>query len=518
MEVYFGTQSLERRDDSSPFETVSVETETQDSQNQTSLTSLHMDVSSTDIDGSAKGAQPCSPYVLRVQSNRFPDNQSIYESEELKNLLKRDLLNRVTLTRGIKLAEFLFPDSVFGFPINIQFAKNFYNSFLSNEGDLDPNNFSDEESTAVFLNRTVSTIAHFLDATKQVSFKPLRYFSAAQAKRPLAGHVLKRKPDIILIPLIDGYLRNGDLGWHNVQAIVEHTREKSVPQRLPDTVSTKSYIAFSSQAERDFLVSLCLTIKGFYIVASDHAGQVETELLTFTEPFTLVFIRIVMGLAFLPDSLLGVDTTIVRDEARTRSSTTFSSHYKPFSYNITEPLLLFASSEPRDGPSTATSTSTPTEFPTSTQDFTGGVGTTSTSTPPGGITTISVGPNVYKVVGLLFKSQTLIGRASTVFLVQLPGNSGGLGVLKDSWITTDRLEEAKFLEGVSIPFGPKLIDHCILRNTHRHREHSITPSSKHEHREKRRVVTYPAGVHIANFSSLWELMAAFLDIVIGKEI
>jgi hypothetical protein len=38
-----------------------------------------------------------------------------------------------------------------------------------------------------------------------------------------------------------------------------------------------------------------------------------------------------------------------------------------------------------------------------------------------------------------------------------------------------------------------------------------------ERREKRRVVTYPAGVHISDFSSLWELLVAFLDVVIGME-
>ena len=117
------------------------------------------------------------------------------------------------------------------------------------------------------------------------------------------------------------------------------------------------------------------------------------------------------------------------------------------------------------------------------------------------------------MIRVLFKSQTLIGRATTVFYVQLPDNS--FGVLKDSWITTDRPEEAKLLQGLQIPFGPKLINHCILRNTHTFRNHPIKASVNLERREKRRVVTYPAGVHISDFTSLWELLVAFLDIVIG---
>jgi hypothetical protein len=97
--------------------------------------------------------------------------------------------------------------------------------------------------------------------------------------------------------------------------------------------------------------------------------------------------------------------------------------------------------------------------------------------------------------------------------VELP--DGRLGVIKDSWITTNRATEASFLEGLDIPFGPQLINHCLLGNTSMFRDNPITPPSIPECREKRRVVTYPAGVHISDFSSLWELMVAMLDVVVG---
>ena len=92
---------------------------------------------------------------------------------------------------------------------------------------------------------------------------------------------------------------------------------------------------------------------------------------------------------------------------------------------------------------------------------------------------------------------------------------GRLGIIKDSWITTDRPVEANFLDGLDIPFGPQLINHCVLGNTCTFRDNPIRPPAICERREKRRVVTYPAGVHISDFSSLWELMAAMLDVVIG---
>ena len=92
-----------------------------------------------------------------------------------------------------------------------------------------------------------------------------------------------------------------------------------------------------------------------------------------------------------------------------------------------------------------------------------------------------------------------------------------MGVLKDSWIAMDRMKETIFLQGLDIPFGPTLVDHCILQNTSAYRDHPIVPSGNADHREKQHIVTYPAGVHISNFTSLWELLVAFLDIVIGMQ-
>lgn len=436
-------------------------------------------------------------YALRIQSNRFHDDNTLYSSHQLKKLIKRDLSNRVAQI-GADIAGIMFPDTAFGFPINDQFLHNFYESFLSSEG-FDPANFNDEERTAAFLNRMISTVAHFLDATKQVSFKPLRYFTSANSNIPLKGHVIKRKPDIILDRLIDGYVPEGTLEWRNVQAIIEHTREKSRPQRMSDTVSSKSYLTFCTQPERDFLVCLCITGKGFHIVMTDHVGQVETDVIPFQiAGGSLIFVRMVMGLAFLPDSLIGIDSSFTRNEARKPSKIAFATLYQPFKYKNQNPSIVLLA------PSSVTST--PTSTPMS-----------STPMSSEGISTISVGPIVYKVISVLFRSQTLIGRATKVFLVELP--DGRTGVLKDSWITVDRPKEADFLQGLDIPFGPKLIDHCVLRNTETFRQ-LLSDNRRplnYEIREKRRVVTYPAGVHISDFTSLWELIVAFLDIVIGTE-
>ena len=522
MAYFTETQATGSQDDSSPFLSLSLtgqtsQTDTPDQMQ--SQISLDQNMLSRDIRGMPAISQ-ITPYTLRLQSNRFFDDLTPLTRAEIQNLLNRDLSNRVTEVSK-SIAEFMFPDTAFGFPINYTFVKNFHSSFLSNAGEFDPLNFRcDEESIAVFLNRMISTMASFLDSTKQVSLKPLRYFTAAHSKTPLEGHPTKRKPDIILIPLINDCLRTSTVGWSDVQALVEHTRELSPPQRLPDTVSVKSYMAFCTQPERDFFITLCITGAGFHIVISDHVGQIETDVLPFSE--SLVFIRMILGLAFLPDSFVGIDTTITRNMPSKDASSKqkFTSLFSPFPYNsnsLDQPsitLIAPSSGSSVDSPSSGSTVNGPS---TVTSIFTATSESSGTPRSPGGIRTISIGSNTYDVVKILFKSQTMIGRATIVWLVKLEG-SKEYAVLKDSWITMDRLKEAEFLEELDIPFGAKLVDHHVLRNTHQFRESASKMARVLENREKRRVLTSPAGVHISDFSSLWELLLAFLDVVIGMEV
>ena len=81
----------------------------------------------------------------------------------------------------------------------------------------------------------VTTIADFLCSMKKTSLKPLCYFSFLQATSLLLG-AAKVKPDILIVPLIDGYLQEGCLSWKNVQSLIEHTLEKKPPVRMSETV------------------------------------------------------------------------------------------------------------------------------------------------------------------------------------------------------------------------------------------------------------------------------------------
>ena len=202
----------------------------------------------------------------------------------------------------------------------------------------------------------------------------------------------------------------------------------------------------------------------------------------------------VMGLAFLPDNFVGVDTTITRNELGIASRDTFQAIYKPHTLHPCHPITLLRNQLPLAKPLAISTTPVVEGFDKH-------------------LSTVTVGDTVYPVVSIVFLAKSFIGRATRALLVQLP--DGKRGVLKDSWIPISRIAESKFLEGLAIPFGPEIIDHCILRNTGTFRSHAMTSSALDECREKRRIVIYPAGVHIADFSCLWELMAAFLDVVVG---
>jgi len=449
---------------------------------------------------SSQPTQSSSPqYAYRTQSEFFCTDPGRYQADHLNRLLNSDVHKRVTYV-GENISSHLFPDRAFGFVLNVEFQEAFINTFLADDATFDMKNFtSGEAQCASFLNRTISTVSSFIRATDEPSlkdFRPRRYFVPCQ-DTPVKGSTILRKPDLMLVRLVDGCTRSKSMSWIDVQSLAETTRENLPPMRMKETMFAKNYLTFCSQPERDFLTNLSFTGSGFFISVIDHSGTMETNPISFQQqPNTLVFLRMVLGLAFLPDEYLGVDTTISCRETGVSSGKKFETIFPPLRTDFPDASVIACPTKPKV---------TPTPLPTAEASATG------RDNPR--IVSISVGQTAYRVISVLFEAKTLIGRATKAFLVELP--DGRIGVLKDSWIVISMRSEAELLDGYCIPFCPEVIDHCVLRNTSslrfgRHKEAEII-----EHREKRRIVVYPAGVHISDFSCLWELMAAFMDVVIG---
>jgi Fungal protein kinase len=437
-------------------------------------------------------------YELRIQSNQL-DGAMLLEGRKMVNDLSRDVADRICQASD-SLVYNIFPDEAFGFSINEKFAQNFNGVFLTSGGTIDKKNFlGPEKKVASFLNKIITTLASFFKAAKLNHMKPLRHFSALHANLPIDGAV-HRKPDIVLVRLVDDvYARTGKLEWKDVQALVEHTTSPEVPARMAGTVTDKNYLMFCAQPEKDFILNLCITGLGIYVAVSDHAGQVDTDLMPFDRASSvLLFLRMVAGFAFLPDKWLGVDDTIIRRVHGQTSSapTLFEVLEAPFSSEFKDPKITLTYPAPLHvGKLLAITKEKAAQDECSEFD------------------TIAVGDKTYKVLSVLFQSPAFIGRATKVFLVRLDDNRQG--VLKDSFINIDRRSEESVLSGLCIPFGPDIISHCTLGDTSTFRTTFLKPAALTETRQKRRIVTYPAGVHISDFSSLWELMVVFLDVLVG---
>jgi len=348
-----------------------------------------------------------------------------------------------------------------------------------------------------FLNAMISTIVTFLD-TQNTHFlnglRPLRYFTAIHSKKSIEDEIMSRKPDVMLVRLVDGCLRKGNLWWREVQGLIEITVSKAPKMVMKDMIVAKSYLTFCSQAERDSLITLSITGNGFHIVVADHAGMVDTDVLSFHRPTnSLIFLRMVMGMVLLPDTYLGIDSSIICRELGASTGVPFAKQYPPISKDFPASSTLFLNSIP---PGWFPLKPTPTEEENGDR-----------------IAAILVDGRRYPVVRVIYEARSMIGRATKVFLVRL--QNGELGVVKDSFIPPKKRQELELLEGLSLPFVPELVDGYVLRNTDYIRTVLIRKPRTLDVREKRCVVTCPAGVPISDFSNLWELMIAFMDVVIG---
>ena len=115
--------------------------------------------------------------------------------------------------------------------------------------------------------------------------KPLCYFSTINSNVPICNAALDHKPDIVLLCLVDGdYTRADHINWKDVQALIEHTTSKELPKHMALTITGRNYLMFCAQPERNFILNLCITRLGIYVTISDHAGQIDTDLVSFDQP------------------------------------------------------------------------------------------------------------------------------------------------------------------------------------------------------------------------------------------
>lgn len=132
-----------------------------------------------------------------------------------------------------------------------------------------------------------------------------------------------------------------------------------------------------------------------------------------------------------------------------------------------------------------------------------------------GVEVISCDKKEFRVINLIYATQSLIGRATRVWMVEYNKQKF---ILKDSWVEkcrpvseVEHLNEVAGVEGVPTLFCAEDIPDVSTGNLRR----SLVVKETRE-RIRRRIVTSSCGSHIADFNSKRELISALKDIVVSK--
>lgn len=241
------------------------------------------------------------------------------------------------------------------------------------------------------------------------------------------------------------------VSWRNVRAITEVTRSKVEIDRMVDTVNDKSFIMFTTQFNRRFVPIISIFDGRFRLTVTDRQGQLRSILYNLSGPHRDHALHILILLATL---CFGSPESIGYD-----------------------PTVI-----------------------TNLRDET---------------TAIICDKVTYKVIRCIYAVQSLVGRATHVFLVE---SNEQKFILKDSWIEESRpyseSQHLKRIEGVQgVPVLHHHWDVEISKNlltTWRIRMGNY--GILHRSRVRRRLVSPTIGVPISKFRTKRELISAFRDI------
>lgn len=118
-------------------------------------------------------------------------------------------------------------------------------------------------------------------------------------------------------PLTLTHTPDNTISWVNVKAIGEVTARNTFHRNLKNTIDAKSFILFLTQHDRNFVPTLSFFGDHFLLTITDRESQQFTRILSLRDERpedVLLFMRILVGLMFCPDHVLGLDTTMVRNK------------------------------------------------------------------------------------------------------------------------------------------------------------------------------------------------------------
>jgi hypothetical protein len=237
--------------------------------------------------------------------------------------------------------------------------------------------------------------------------------------------------------------------WCNIHAITEVTRSKTEVERICDTINDKTFVVFTTQFNRTFVPMISIFDTHFRLTITDRQGQLRSIVYNLAGPHPTHALHLIHILATL---CFGSPTAIGYDPSVTTNSRDETTH-------------------------------------------------------------ITCDKVTYKVLHCIYRVQSLVGRATHVFLVELNNQQF---ILKDSWIEQSRpysemrhLKRIRRVQGVPILhqgwdvkiFKDKLLSTWLI--------HANNYGIYERSRVRRRLVSATVGVPISQFKTQKELISAF---------
>jgi hypothetical protein len=220
------------------------------------------------------------------------------------------------------LLKFLFPDTILGFSIDEATGYLEQLGAFTRAATVVPGNpgefffhdavrrqVNDEASMAGHLNHITKALQH-----RYPYLKSTREWSSQNCSNPVPG-THPRKPDLALCDASVLNIQVAGLlsSWSMVHSIIEikDTKSAKAPTAIVDTIRNKALLIFDAQPTRRYLITAWITSIAFGLIYFDRSGEIRAS---WQSKSHAVFVRLIAGLAFGPESALGYDPSVTRDE------------------------------------------------------------------------------------------------------------------------------------------------------------------------------------------------------------
>jgi hypothetical protein len=265
-----------------------------------------------------RSAQFSTPLKQRMGTTRLPNEQSKISVDKLADLLEKELEdNRI---EGNAFIPLLFPDRILPIPVNSTLFTKLASAKLWNsrkqEFNSNPPSWS-EDGVAEWLNNLAKIIGECFPG-----HEVKRCWYAGNKSVPPMGSCIVRKPDMALLKMADAKRiiaskktsRKEKTQWSSILALGETSAQSPAPKRMLDTVDGKSYVLFTTQDDRRFVLAICFDGKGKWsLTVTDRQGQLRSGMMSLRGEYVKHFLRVFITLMFGEEMHLGLDPNMIRD-------------------------------------------------------------------------------------------------------------------------------------------------------------------------------------------------------------